>query len=174
MQVKEKLNCINLFDTWDPTLDVKVLFVSCHLNMSCVSRTSISMRNQSSVLPATAAVHIFIRVRFQFRMSYLFSAEQQVQRGSPCAPHTSPFHLHSTPVPLTICCTSSFMHYQFTPTSPRVESCPARMHFGVRAWNSKPFIMCLLPPGLQPLQNGLWEGRVRGGKGGEESAAGRV
>lgn len=65
------------------------------------------------------------------------------------------------PVQLTICCTSSFMHYQFTPTSPRVESCPAPMYSCVRGWNSKPFIMCSLPSGLQPLQNRLREERRR-------------
>lgn len=49
------------------------------------------------------------------------------------------------PAHLTICCTSSFMHYQFTPTSPRVESCPAQMYSRVQGCNSKPFIMWLLP-----------------------------
>lgn len=63
------------------------------------------------------------------------------------------------PVQLTICCTSSFMHYQFTPTSLRVESCPAQIYSRVQGRNSKPFIMWFLPSGLQPLQNRLWEER---------------
>lgn len=61
------------------------------------------------------------------------------------------------PVHLTIRGTSSFMHYQFTPTSPGEESCPAQRCSGVQGWSSKSFIMWLLPSGLRVLQNRLRE-----------------
>lgn len=58
-------------------------------------------------------------------------------------------------VQLTICLTSSFTHYQFTPAWSR-----ALLKFTlVQSWNSKSFFMCQLPSGLQALQNSWREDR---------------